>query len=76
MYAANVPPDMAIADIDESTLPPEYEQTAGLDPTTVDVPSGGTETDFSVTISQQMHSKGINQWPELLLEPALYDNWI
>ena len=44
-YTADVPPGPAVIDIDESTLPPGYVQTAGTDPTTVVVPSGGTATD-------------------------------
>jgi uncharacterized protein (DUF2141 family) len=44
-YSADVPPGPAVIDIDESTLPPGYLQTAGTDPTTVVVPSGGTATD-------------------------------
>ena len=46
MYMAEVPIGETVIDIDESTLPPGYEQTVGTDPTTVDVPSGGTATDL------------------------------
>jgi hypothetical protein len=45
VYMAEVPVGLAITDIDESTLPPGAVQTAGLDPTNVDVPAGGTGTD-------------------------------
>ena len=43
---AEVPIGDTVIDIDESTLPPGYEQTVGTDPTTVNVPSGGTATDL------------------------------
>ena len=46
MYMAEVPIGETVIDIDESTLPPGYEQTVGTDPTTVDVPAGGTATDL------------------------------
>jgi len=46
MYMIEVPAGPTVTDIDESTLPPGYEQTAGTNPTTVDVPLGGTGTDI------------------------------
>jgi pyrrolidone-carboxylate peptidase len=45
-YMAMVPIGDAVIDIDETTLPPGYKQTAGTDPTTVTVPEGGTATDI------------------------------
>ena len=44
-YSAVVPPGPTVIDIDETTLPPGAERTAGTDPTSVDVPSGGTASD-------------------------------
>ena len=44
-YRAVVPPGPAVIDIDETTLPPGAERTIGTDPTSVDVPSGGTASD-------------------------------
>ena len=44
-YMANVSVGLAITNVDESSLPPGAEQTAGADPTTLDVPSAGTATD-------------------------------
>ena len=46
MYMAQVPAGPTVIDIVESTLPPGGEQTAGVDPTTVIVPAGGTATDI------------------------------
>ena len=46
MYMAEVPEGSTVVDIVESTLPPGAEQTVGTDPTTVDVPAGGTGTDL------------------------------
>ena len=46
MYMAEVPIGDTVIDIDESTLPPGYQQTVGTDPTTVNVPSGGSATDL------------------------------
>ena len=43
---AEVPVGETVIDIDETTLPPGYEQTVGSNPTTVDVPAGGTATDL------------------------------
>ena len=45
MYSATVPTGPAVTDIVESTLPDGFIQTAGVDPTTVLVPAGGTATD-------------------------------
>ena len=45
MYMAEVPAGPAVVDIDEGTLPPGYKQTGGTDPTTLNVPPGGTATD-------------------------------
>ena len=45
MYMAEVPAGPAVVDIDEGTLPPGYVQTGGTDPTTLNVPPGGTATD-------------------------------
>ena len=44
-YSASVPPGPTVIDVDETTLPPDAEQTAGTDPTSVDVPSGGIVSD-------------------------------
>ena len=44
-YSASVPPGPTVIDVDETTLPPDAEQTAGTDPTSVDVPSGGSVSD-------------------------------
>ena len=41
----SVPPGPTVIDVDETTLPPDAEQTAGTDPTSVDVPSGGSVSD-------------------------------
>jgi uncharacterized repeat protein (TIGR01451 family) len=41
-YSADVPAGLTTADVDESTLPPGAVQTAGTDPSTVDVPPGST----------------------------------
>jgi fimbrial isopeptide formation D2 family protein/uncharacterized repeat protein (TIGR01451 family) len=41
-WSADVSAGEATADVDETTLPPGYVQTAGTDPSSVDVPSGGT----------------------------------
>lgn len=46
MYEAVVPAGPAVTDIVETSLPPGAQQTAGSDPTTVDVPAGGTATDL------------------------------
>jgi hypothetical protein len=46
MYMAEVPIGSTVINIDETTLPPGSEQTAGTDPTTVVVPEGGTATDL------------------------------
>jgi hypothetical protein len=46
MYMAEVSAGPTVTDIDESTLPPGYQQTSGFNPTTVDVPAGGTGTDL------------------------------
>ena len=46
MYMAEVPIGSTVIDIVESTLPPGYQQTVGTNPTTVDVPAGGTATDL------------------------------
>jgi hypothetical protein len=46
MYMAEVPIGSTVINIDEATLPPGSEQTAGTDPTTVVVPEGGTATDL------------------------------
>ena len=45
LYSAVVPAGPAVTDIVESTLPPGVKQTAGVDPTTLSVPVGGTATD-------------------------------
>ena len=45
-YTAVVPPGVTVIDIDETTLPPDAERTEGTDPTSVDVPSGGTASDI------------------------------
>ena len=55
MYMAEVPIGDTVIDIDESTLPPGYEQTVGTDPTTVDVPSGGTALTSMDTTSLLTH---------------------
>ena len=44
-YSATVPAGSTTADIDESTLPAGSAQTAGSDPTTVNVPAGGSAND-------------------------------
>jgi hypothetical protein len=44
-YTAVVPAGPAEIDVDENTLPPGSKQTGGVDPSTVDVPAGGTATD-------------------------------
>ena len=41
-WSADVSAGEATADVDETTLPPGYVQTAGTDPSSADVPSGGT----------------------------------
>ena len=46
VYITTVPIGPAVIDIDESTLPAGYVQTAGADPTTVTVPAGGTASDI------------------------------
>ena len=45
MYMTVIPAGSAIIDINESTLPSSAEQTAGENPTEVEVPDGGTVTD-------------------------------
>jgi uncharacterized protein (DUF2141 family) len=44
-YSATVPAGPAVIDIDEETLPSGVTQTAGENPTDVDVPAGGIATD-------------------------------
>ena len=39
-YTATVPGGWTTADVDENSLPPNYTQTAGTDPTTVNAPAG------------------------------------
>jgi hypothetical protein len=46
MYMAEVPIGDTVIDIDESTLASGFEQTVGTDPTTVNVPYGGTTSDL------------------------------
>ncbi|WP_420631305.1 SdrD B-like domain-containing protein [Candidatus Leptofilum sp.] len=41
-WIATVPEGSTTADVDETTLPAGYVQTAGTDPTTLNVPGGGT----------------------------------
>ena len=45
LYSAVVPAGTAVTNIVESTLPAGVTQTAGVDPTTLSVPAGGTATD-------------------------------
>ncbi|GBC61613.1 hypothetical protein DENIS_2575 [Desulfonema ishimotonii] len=61
-YSADIPAGNTIVDVDETTLPPNYFQTAGTDPTAVNAPSGSRTDAGDDGYKEQVATIGDTVW--------------